>query len=268
MVKKPATRTGSHRVLAFAGLSIAVLVLAIFIGLQAERHTAQLSTGGALENTSTTLAACSGSTLLFPRNRVNVLETWRTAYHQNVSAVVSSVLAQSQQNQCTVSQSQNVPTVMLALASQLPPWRDTERLKTVRTEDVGSVLLEYLRLYECSLQEQASVIPVRSGLEILQKALNENKPLVGIPVTEATNEAMRQLRLVAQEMTVSRPAMHRSLLYLASTMRLGSLGQEIDCLLRTSADLRNTLGLAAETSACLPRIWDARGALRNSGTQP
>ena len=44
--------------------------------------------------------------------------------------------------------------------------------------------------------------------------------------------------------------------------RLRALESGMECLARTSLDIRNALGLAAETAACLPRAWDARTSLR------
>lgn len=264
MVKRPPKRTGRSKWAVASVLLVACMGLGVLLTMRSNRHTAQVLPGGLRDNAETNLAACSGSVLLFPRQNLRALESWQQSYHQNVSIVVNSVMAQTQRAQCTLTQSENVPTVMLGLASQMPPWRDPNRLRTLRTQDVGSVLLEYLRLYECTLQERASQLPVFALMEVREKAIAENKPLTSIPVVSVTPEESRQLKLISSEMALARPSLHRTLLFLASTMRLGSLGSEMDCLERASADLRNTLGLAAETSACLPRIWDARGALRNS----
>lgn len=255
----------SHFALLIAG------VIAVGLGgswLMSHQQTAQIADGGIRDNAGTTLAACSGSVLVFPRERRNSLELWRENYHKNTAAIVNAVSSQSQTVQCTIAPSQNVPPVMLAIASQLPPWRDTQRLVTLRTEDVGSVLLEYLRVYECALQERLAELPVRAGLEVLERERDLNpvmrESITSVPIIDESDEESRQASIIRQEMRLSRPTLHRSLLFLASTMRLGSLGNEMECLTRASADLRNTLGLTAETTACIPRIWDARGALRNS----
>ncbi len=245
-------------------LLVACMGLGVLLTMRSNTQTAQIVNAGLRDNAATNLAACSGSVLLFPGQNVGALEAWKQSYHQNVSSVVNAVMSQTQRAQCTLTQSENVPTVMLALASQMPPWRDMRRLQTLRTEDVGSVLLEYLRLYECTLQDRASKLPVFALMEIREKAKAEGKPMESVPVLKVNPEESRQLKIISNEMALARPSLHRTLLFLASTMRLGSLGSEMDCLERASADLRNTLGLAAETSACLPRIWDARGALRNS----
>jgi hypothetical protein len=262
MVKKRPSRTGRFLLPGFLGVFAITAVALLALHAKNGANLAQALPEDP-NHVQTVLSACSGSTLLFPRIKLNALEYWSATYHQNVSTVVNAVSAPAMSDACSLTPVQP-PTVMLALASQLPPWNDPERLLTLRRDDVGNVLLEYLRTYECALEERAMELPIRSNEELNEQAKQNGETPTGINLSQATTEEARQLKFIQKEMQLSRPALHRTLLFLASTMRLGSLGREMDCLTRASADLRNSLGLAAETSACVNRIWDARSALRNS----
>lgn len=45
--------------------------------------------------------------------------------------------------------------------------------------------------------------------------------------------------------------------------RLRPLEAELECMQRMSIDIRNIAALSAETSACMPRTWYAKDALRD-----
>lgn len=246
-------------------LSVGVFLFARTDGTKTQ---AQLSPAGPQRNNTPILSACSGSTVLFPRLRLSSIETWSNQYHYEVSKVVNAVAAEQPVLACLKPRSEDVPAELRSLAQYLPPWSTPERLQSLRTEDVGSVLLEYLRLYECALQERSWEIPERAALEERAKAEDEKRAFIGFPIFDLTVESTRQMQFIEREMAIARPAMTRTLLFLAGTQRLRPLSQNMECLSRASADLRNALGLAAETSACIPKIWDARGTLRNSTFGP
>lgn len=185
---------------------------------------------------------------------------WIEAYHGTVDKVVEahvrvlkdpgvSALA------CTAEDSRSLlrPTEDLsALAKKLPPWKTEEAIASLSEMDIGSVLLEFLRTYECALAEDdyflAILLPSRQGT---MDRGDHNRQ-----VDEARGT-------IEKELTTARGALNRTLALLGGLDRLHPLVAEFTCLERASLDARNVLSLAAEASTCLPRIWDARTSLRN-----
>lgn len=197
------------------------------------------------------LAACTASGSSFA---TRPLQEWPAYYHGTVAQVVESHVQRmnsvtSVPLLCTAEDAHLVESATDALqdlAAALPAWRSAGT--ALRESDMASVLLEFLRIYECSLNERRQTrwvaIPESDVGKLLMSASEEQK-------------------IIERELTLAQPALERTLLVIGGLDRLRPLSYGTECLKRTSLDLRNVLGLAAEASACLPRAWDARGSLRD-----
>ena len=127
--------------------------------------------------------------------------------------------------------------------------------------DVGPVLLEYLRTYECALNERKNFIGIIVPKENASNAgQNVSVSMDRILYNDTTDE---QRSTIDHELAVSRATLNRTLTIIGGEDRLRPLSLDIECLKRVSLDIRNITGLISQASACLPRIRDARGSLRD-----
>ena len=130
------------------------------------------------------------------------------------------------------------------LAALLPPWKESSRLAHLSEMDIGPVLLEYLRTYECSLSERDNllfiIVPREHGTDSMERGLYQDT-------------VAEQSELITHERSIARATLDRTLLILGGLDRLTPLGADIECLKRTSLDIRNSLGLVSQAAACLPR---------------
>jgi hypothetical protein len=214
------------------------------------------------------LPECSGRGTMFAGQR---LEAARDAYHSTVSSIVNAHLAELAEItnlplQCTANDYRELlkPSAALAaLAAKLPEWGPS-RAGELSEADIGPVLLEYLRVYECALHERERFVTVFAMDEISEKTTDENGTVTEtVDRMALTTEQERQKKLIAEEILTARPALERTIAFLGGIDRLRPLSVELECLKRASLDLRNATGLMAEAAACLPKIWDARGSLRD-----
>lgn len=215
------------------------------------------------------LAPCTASGSVFA---TLPFDQWPTTYHDTVNGVIEAHLnALTQLNtlklQCTASDYAGMaaPTDALArLAATLPPWKHLKSPQTLSEAEIGPVLLEYLRIYECALNERNNFISL-----VVQRDYQSSMSAAGvkpipsmqrIPYNEAkaADEAV-----ISRELTVARATLDRTLLVVGGEDRLRPLSLDIECLKRTSLDIRNILGLVSQASACLPRLRDARGSVRD-----
>jgi hypothetical protein len=208
---------------------------------------------------SPVLAACSGSSILFPNiNTGSRLQTWSQIYHSTVNTVITSHVGGGSGALCTdVMPEQRASTALRNLAKQLPPWKGNQPLTEL---DMGAVLLEYLRIYECELQMRAFFSPVDAIQEVAAQ------PRAGIrdgtePINLVLEQQKRERDMIDAEIALARKTLHRTLRVLSGTDRFTLLDATLECLERASLDLRNSLGLAAEASACLPKAANGRGSL-------
>lgn len=178
------------------------------------------------------------------------------------------------------------------LAASLPHWAEfPERLATLSEADIGGVLLEFLRVYECSMQEHLEFLPIQieplqgycalgsstgdpcvstrkgacSGTYFNTKeecidAGFEPKPL---NYPELSENMEYRKRRIFEEMLVARTALEQTFALIGGMGNVRPLALELICLERLSLDLRNVLGLTGDVAACLPRIWEGRGSLRD-----
>lgn len=185
---------------------------------------------------------------------------WRALYHTNVSKVVDAHLrdinrVNTLKLQCTAdSYSELLPASieLRTVAQMIPQWRQIGIAKLTEA-DMSSVLLEFLRVYECSMNEREEFLSVLIPRE-------QNRPLQR---DEFNKLKEADVSIMNDERLIARPTLNRTLSLVGGYDRLRPLALDIECIKRASLDLRNVLGLAADASACLPRIWDAKQSLRD-----
>ncbi len=186
------------------------------------------------------------------------LDSAVSAYHSTVARVIDAHLNEleditSVQLKCTANDYRGLlqPSEELRfLAEQLPEW-GSSRTAELSEADLAPVLLEYLRTYECALRHRAQFLPVL----IATGATMERSALL--------KENVRQRSIIDRELSTARPALDKTIAFLGGIDRLRPLSAELECLKRASLDLRNTFGNFAGAAQCLPKIWDARGSLRD-----
>lgn len=149
---------------------------------------------------------------------------------------------------------------MLSLASQLPPWEESSRHAELGHSDTPAVLLEYLRTYECALMERYFFLFGDVNKEMREIFEREDMELTW---SEITQEFVEQERKIRYELSASRPALHRVLTATSGRGRMSGLDMEAECFYRASMDLRNAMAMAAEASACFPRVQDVKDPLRD-----
>ncbi len=156
-------------------------------------------------------------------------------------------------------------SLLKLLASQLAPWQHPDDLEALTASDVGSVLNEYVRTYECALNERSFFRFPRVQEELASVSIRDF--FGNVSLDEINKEALEEEHKITQEMQVARPALQRALSLIGGMERLKPLESEVECLQRASLDIRNSFALSAETASCMPRAWDARDALRDSEVQ-
>lgn len=221
------------------------------------------------ENGSQRLAACAGTGTLFARLDVDQIIT---KYHRATGIVINAHIGQLKgdgEDACNGEDTLATyppSTPLKNLARQLPPWQDPQRLNALSETDLTSVLLEHLRLYKCALLEK------REG-RIIDQIWTERTPSSAASASASSSkaydfptiweEADFTRRKVDREVEISQVALERTIAFLGGIDRLHRPDNDLECIRRASLDLRNVLGLLAETLSCSTRIFDARGSLRD-----
>lgn len=192
---------------------------------------------------------------------------WSEQYHQTVSGIVEAHLGVStQQIECS-GQPRTRPSGPLSeVASQMEPWKSGTEFYE---EDMMPILSAYLETYECALRayrarhygellRQASALPRTNSVFPFPSLNSAGSPLLPPLVAQW----FKEVPLIEHELALARPALQRTFTYLNGQDRLRALDINLTCLERASLDIRNSMSLAAEASACFPsRIWDSRGGL-------
>jgi len=187
---------------------------------------------------------------------------WKQYYHDKVNKAVEAHLKTIEETtsnplQCTAeSYSELVPASdeLKEIAASLPGYyKDLSKLGSVTETDIGPVLLEFLRVYECSMRERQRLLPI----------LVPKEATGAIYVGEYLESEGADIKIINEELAIARPTLERTLTIIGGYDRLRPLTLDIECIKRTSLDLRNVLGLAADASSCLPRVWDTHGSLRD-----
>lgn len=217
------------------------------------------------KRTGDRLAACTAKGTPFESL---AFEEWAETYHTTVADIVEAHMdsirdTHTTELQCTAEDyvSMVKPTDELReLAESLPPWQSEKAREDLSETDIGPVLLEYLRTYECSLSERRNFLSVIIPREWRTSSSSKPSTLTWGNTNQSTLE---QQRHIDYEMLLSRPTLDRTLLLVGGHDRLRPLSLDIECLKRVSLDIRNIMGLVSQASACMPRIRDARGSVRD-----
>lgn len=204
------------------------------------------------------LASCTGVGSMFEKIP---FDDWAKDYHSTVAQVVEAHMDSLNNTAklpltCTAPDYASMvrPTGPLHdLAAELSPWKDdAQKLQALSETEIGPVLDEYLRVYECALNERKNFLQIR--VQQSQNGGNDYSNSI---------EVARQSAIIDHQLALARMALDRTLQIVGGADRLRPLALDIECLKRTSLDIRNILGLVSQVSACLPRIRDARGSLRD-----
>lgn len=212
------------------------------------------------------LPACTAKDTEFEKAR---FDEWPDAYHKKVSKVIEAHIKtlqsiNTEQLTCTSDDYSGLtkPTPALReLAESLPPWKDEEALNKLSEADIGTVLLEYLRIYECSLNERRNNV---LALRVQKESASEGSS-TGLLTDRGEIDTEKELQenIIERELLIAKPTLERTLTVIGGQDRLRPLSVTIECLKRASLDMRNVLGLNAQVAACMPRARDARGSLRD-----
>lgn len=218
-------------------------------------------------NSIVKLPECANTGNVFGSSRV---ETMKSAYHGTVTNVINAHINEiadinSLPLQCTANDYRGLlkpSSALVSLAYLLPEWGQSRT--NVSEADLGPILLEYLRVYECSLLQRGQFLNVfilrEQGTITTQP---DGTDIQSMPSAELTAEQAKEREMITHELLTARPALERTLAFIGGIDRLRPLSAELECLKRASLDLRNVTGLLAEASSCMPKMWDARGSLRD-----
>ncbi len=254
---------------------IGLLMLGSLAVPSAERLNAALAPVGA----STALPSCEWNKTLFPQpaletltENLTVSEIWAKTYHDRVRAIIDAHQAPAGESlSCENAPVRAASAPLTALAGELSPWKGG----AVATEsDMGSVLLEHLRVYECSLRQRSFLLPSLISQEVAAINAVSNAafgPIVGpqvslVSLPAAYTRLAREETFIRSELELAGNALRRTLNVRAGEDRLAPLSWIMECLARASTDIANELGLMAEASACMPRTWDVNGSLFTPAT--
>lgn len=214
------------------------------------------------------LPECSGANTVFASLQ---LDSMTNVYHSTVSAVIDAHINElsgvsTLPLTCTANDYRGMvqpSSALKNLAARLPEWGPS-RVATLSEADMSSVLLEYLRVYECSLLQRGQFLNVFIVQEeSTVQTLPDGSEIQVIPRAKLSGEQARQRKIITHEIETARPILERTISFIGGIDRLRPLSAELECLKRASLDLRNATGLMAETASCMPKIWDARGSLIN-----
>ena len=191
--------------------------------------------------------------------RDNYIEDWPEMYHDQVDRVIEEYL-ESPKVQCDAEDYEAFMPPgpeLLDLAASLPTWNDPD--VPLSEYDISRVLLEYLRIYECALMEFEAFREFDTSMEEFDR-----KPeITFLFFSDVMEGSLKRAWIINKERAIARKTLHRVLTLIGTFGRLRPLEAELECTQRLSIDIRNIAALTAETSACLPRVWNAKDALRD-----
>ncbi len=233
--------------------------------------TVLLAGCGSLEpdagNSILKLPGCGGNDGIFDTTR---LEAMINEYHLTVAGVIDAHVndladVNTLPLTCTANDYRGLLTpssALSSLAARLPEWGPS-RAAELSEADLGSVLLEHLRAYECALYRRQQFLEVFIIRERGTTGKVNDEDVTTMPSADLSQEQQRQQALIENEIETARPALERTLAFIGGIDRMRPLTAELECLKRASLDLRNATGLMAESASCMPKVWDARGSLRD-----
>ncbi len=187
---------------------------------------------------------------------------WPKLYHETAAAIIEEHLQSfSRAPKCAAATGNDVlpgGPKLQELSKKLPSWKNA----SVSQWEMSAVLLEFLRAYECALEERLYFLHP-DAMKELESKLEAQGESTDIMLGGLIAEVSEEDETIAKELTVARPTLNRSLAVLAGLSRLLPLHTELQCIERASLDIRNALALGAEAGSCLPRIWNAKDPLRD-----
>jgi hypothetical protein len=189
---------------------------------------------------------------------------WPKEYNDKVQAIVEEHMNYTMNASCGAGDVNALlapRSSLQELADKLPTWKGSNK-PPLRQSDIGLVLMEFLNMYECALKERFFFLSYDS-LELKKQQMSEAGKNDAITYPEITREMENGLALIRRELAVSRKTLTRTLLVIGGMNRLLPLDLDLRCIAGASMDLRNAAALAAEASACLPRVWNAKDPLRD-----
>lgn len=201
------------------------------------------------------------------------LQEWPAIYHKKVDEVIEDHLKMPELK-CDAKDYQTFlkpGDKLKALAQKLPTWRD-DKVQLTRY-DLGRVLLEYLRVYECALNEFATMSYIETAQEISKmedagiRAPDPDpdiaKNFLNIILPVFNQETIQRLDMIDTQKKIARESLTRTLAVVSAMDRLRPVEMELQCTQQISLDIRNATALAAEAGACLPKGWNAKDILRD-----
>ncbi|MDD5025924.1 MAG: hypothetical protein PHH13_00950 [Candidatus Peribacteraceae bacterium] len=213
-------------------------------------------------------------------NTANVLDEWSNSYHSTVSKIIEEDLGElvldssplrspSRSPRCTATNYAGFLTPrseLKSLAKKLPSWKNSTNLSRLNQLDMGTVLLEYLRMYECALVERLNLLPAyilrqEAYRQWVLFGLSVPKVVIEIPILGGMDDDERFR--IRKELVTARAALLKTLTFVSGYNRLQPIDMELICVQRASLDIRNGLALAADAASCLPRVWNAKEPLRD-----
>ncbi len=214
---------------------------------------------------------------LHPRVPIPYKE-WSRIYHRDIDNILESFIgkevagnfAQREppggQGLCSGTQAASTtpaPPLLRDIAKKLEPWMKNETV--FGQSDTTPVLIEYLRVYECSLAERTTRLPAEIWREESERRALLPGGLAANPFffTKLFEEWYKQSREIQLELKIARPTLDRVLGLMGTVQMSRILAQDTNCMQRASLDIRNALGLSADTAACMPRIWNAKDPMRD-----
>jgi hypothetical protein len=161
------------------------------------------------------------------------------------------------------------------LASNLPGWYfpvDTAtpsgtvtgyRSRVGSFSSFSSVLAEFLREYECklSIMEDRTSEAILSGNDIDQPCTSSPCPSLSFP--DFFIRPGKYKDRITADKDRARVALERTLHTMRSFEANYAAARNIWCFELASLDLRNELGLLADATSCMPKIWDAITSLHD-----
>ncbi len=187
---------------------------------------------------------------------MSIVDDWAKRYHGRVAAIIEEDLQDIRTGGTCDETVQGAPT------AGLKKLADDLGRQNVHQSNLPDLLLEYLRRYECALHTESFVIEERATNDLSRQLARRNSTNAGIGFEDYSIAVDRERRQIGQELALAQPALHRTLVYRSGYSRLQPLAHSLQCLAGATVDIKNALSLAAEASACLPRIWDAHIPVR------
>ncbi len=193
------------------------------------------------------------------------IDEWPDIYHNRVDRIVEEYLKPVELS-CAA---ENYVAFMKPggeltdLAASLPTWNDPK--VPLSRFDTSRVLLEYLRIYECALTEFDHFRSYGTAKEEFREEFGPGDVTAFFDFffSDLMVNTKERGDIINRERIVARKSLQRVLTLMGAFDRLRPLDGELECMQRFSIDVRNISALSAETSACLPRVWNAKDVLRD-----